>query len=112
MRRLTSTFERNVTVFAVALISVLCHLAFLPYTAMHVDPQVSCSSACSSHGQIAAIGSQPLKDKKVEKDPAPPTLWPRVDIKLVSLYLSATVITSYAVSIARKEALLTTQMRF
>ncbi len=112
MWRIALSFKQKVIVLAVVLISVLCYLAFLPYVATHVGPQVNCSSACSPYSQVAVIGSQPLKDKKIEKDPVPPTSWPHVDMNLVLFYLSMILVIPYAVSIARKEVLLTTQMRF
>ena len=73
--------------------------------------KANCAVSCSSHGQLAAVNSQRLKEED-DTDPAPPPpFWPQDTINIELLYILPIL---FAVWIAykKREILLTTQLRF
>lgn len=77
----------------------------------HSGQSINCAAACASHGQLAAVNSQRLKEED-DTDPAPPPpSWPQQAIHIELLYVLPIL---FAVWIAykKREILLTTQLRF
>lgn len=94
--------------------SIFAFLAFTTFsahtTASNTQGQ-SCSSACGSHAQPVALGSQKENKDEDDKEPIPPiAYWQQQEIDLASLYVIP-ILALVPLSILFRKHLLSTQLR-
>ena len=89
----------------------LSFTAFSAHTAAVSSQGQNCSSACNSHAQPAAVGSQKENKDDDDKEPIPPiAYWQQTEINLEILY-TLPVLAVVPLSLLFRKHLLSTQLR-